>query len=368
MSKKKILHIITGLEVGGAETQLYRTLPKLQTYFDNRVCCIFGHGVMGKKLENSGVPVYYLDLKNIFDLGIIFRFKRIIKEFRPNILVTYLIHADLFGRVFGKLFGIKIIICSQRGSLLEWEFLRKIDKLTKFLVNYYIVQTAAAKKELMQKLNLPDNKFVVIPNSINLKKFDFQLDVTKKKNELKINTENINIVCVGNLRIGKGHDTLLQAFELAYKRNPHMNLLIAGDGNQKKNLLNQVNTYKSRENIYFLGNRNDIMEILKISNVFILLTLAEGMSNAIMEAMASGLAIITTDIEQNKELICNEKNGILIPANNVRIATEKILELSSNKEKRMWLAKNARESIQEHFSTDIIMSKLTNFLQTTIDC
>ena len=137
MPKKKILHLITGLEIGGAEMMLLKTLPRMQEDFDNRVCCIRGHGPIGKKLEKAGVPVYYLNLKNIFDLGIILRFKKIIKEFQPKILVTYLIHADLFGRIFGRIFGIKKITCSVRVKLVQWKYfpLLIIDGLTSFLVN-----------------------------------------------------------------------------------------------------------------------------------------------------------------------------------------------------------------------------------------
>jgi len=362
MQKKKILHLITGLGIGGAEKMILQTLPKMQSDFDNRVCCITGRGPTGKKLEEAGIPVYYLDLRSIFDFGTILKFKKIAKEFRPDVLITYLIHADLFGRIFGRLFGIKTIICSQRGSLLQWEFLRFFDRLTKSLVTKYIVQTETAKKELMKKLNLPENIFVIIPNAINLEDFDFEINQEKKKVELGINLGNQNIICVSNLRRGKGHEYLIEAFEKINENNQALNLLIVGDGEQKNNLLQQVSDYDSKNNIYFLGNRNDIKEILKISDIFVLPTLAEGMSNAIMEAMSSKLAILTTNIDANKELIENEYSGILIPARNSYEIEDNLNMLLRDEEKRLRFGKNAHEEIKKRFSLEVAIKKITNLL------
>jgi hypothetical protein len=153
MKKKKILHLITGLEVGGAEKMLLKILPKIQNNFDNKVCTLLKDGPIGKDLRKAGIETYHLDFSVLNSIKSILIFRKIIKEFQPTILTTYLIHSDLFGRIFGRLFGIKTIICSQRGSLLNWEWLRVIDRLTKFLVTKYIVQTKTAKKELMKKLN-----------------------------------------------------------------------------------------------------------------------------------------------------------------------------------------------------------------------
>jgi len=363
-NKRNLLHLITGLEIGGAEMMLLKTLPGMQDDFDNRVCCIKGHGLIGKKLEESGIPVYYLGLINIFDIRIIWNFRKVIKEFKPDILVTYLIHADLFGRIFGRIFGVRKIVCSQRGSLLRWEFLRFFDKLTRFLVTKYIVQTKTAKKNLMAKLNLPEEKFRVIPNAIDLQEFNFELDIKKKKKDLGINNENMNIVCVSKLRKGKGHEHLLEAFENVFAENKHLNLLIVGDGEQKNRLLRQIENYSCKNNIYFLGNRSDVKEILKISDIFVLPTLGEGMSNAIMEAMVCGLPVITTDIPENKELITNNENGLLIPLKNVNFLEEAIKKIIYNKDLGGELGENAKEKMRESFDINIIASKFVHFFNS----
>ena len=343
---------------------LLKTIPSLRSTADHRVCAILGHGPIGEKLEQSGIPVYYLELQNIFDFGIVLRFKKIISDFQPDILVTHLIHADLFGRIFGRLFGIQKIICSQRGKLLQWEFLRIIDRATKSLVTKYIVQTETAKHELMGKLRLPEEKFVVIPNAIDIQEYSFDLDKEEKRRELGLSGDDVIITCVSNLRRGKGHEYLLEAFEGIHTRHPKTKLLIVGDGECRQTLLKQVSPYNSKSSICFLGNRSDVKEILRISDIFILPTLGEGMSNAIMEAMASSLPIITTDLSENRELIENQATGLLIPIKNSSALYQAISLILDDKILRESLGRNAKVFTEQKFSSPKVIKKLENFFES----
>ncbi|MBF0557085.1 MAG: glycosyltransferase, partial [Nitrospirae bacterium] len=255
--RHKILHLITGMEVGGAEKMLLKLVPPMEGEFENRVCVIKGRGKLGAELQQTGIPVVYLDLQGQFDFRPILRFREMADEFKPDILVTYLIHADLFGRLIGRAFGIKRIVCYQRGSLLNWEFLRRFDRLTKSLVTKYITQTETAKEELKAALKIEGQKIAVIGNAVELKTYDFEMDTAAKKRDLGLNPDNKNIVCVGNLREGKGHEYLLDAFEQVFKLFSGVNLLIAGDGQKKTELTAQITHFTSKANIHFLGNRDD---------------------------------------------------------------------------------------------------------------
>ena len=341
MPKKIILHLITGLGVGGTETSLLQLLPEMQTHYNNHVCCIMGKGLTGKKLEEKGIPVHYLLLRNPFDIGCIFRFRRIITSIRPDILITYLIHADLFGRMFGKLFGIRKIVCSERGSLLQWEFLRFFDRLTSSFVDKYTVQTFVAKQELIRKLHISEDSVQIIPNPIDTSEYDFKMNTEIKKGSLGIDKNDINIICVSNLRQGKGHEYLLEAFEEVYKKHTGINLLLAGDGEKMDSLKKQASGYVSKKNIRFLGKRDDIKELLKISDIFVLPTLAEGMSNAIMEAMASKVPIVTTNIPANKTLLQDPQCGILVEPGNGKELARALSDIIQNPKSTQKLLENA---------------------------
>ncbi len=361
MKKKKILHLISGLEIGGTETQLLRILPEMQKYHENFVCCVRGHGPIGIELEKNNVPVYYLNFQGFFDLLVIKRFYTVIKKIKPDVLTTYLIHADLYGRFFGKLFGIKKIISSKRGSLLQWEWLSSFDRLTKFMVDHYLVQTETAKRTWMKKLKLSESRFTIMPNGIDIKKFKPSVDRDDKRKSLNIATDSIVISCVARLRIGKGHDILLEAFEKVFKNYSKTDLLLIGDGEKEKELKIQIKNYTSKNNIHFLGNRQDVPDLLAISDVFILPTEGEGMSNAIIEAMIVGVSVITTEIPENKDLIEDKKNGILFPVNNSDSLSEKIQHLINDPGLRNILATNAQEEANERFDYEKVTKKLAEF-------
>lgn len=361
MERKKILHLISGLEIGGTETQLLRILPELEKYHSNAVCCVRGHGPIGIELEKKNIPVYYLNFKGFSDLLVIKRLYSVIKKFHPDILVTYLIHTDLYGRVFGRLFGIKKIVCSKRGALLQWEWLAFFDWLTKFMVTHYLVQTKTARSEWMNRLKLPKRNFSIIPNGIDTNIFQLSIDKKNKCKELKIDHNSFIISCVSRLRRGKGHDVLLQAFENVFKKNKNISLLIVGDGEREEELHRLVRNYSSRSNIYFLGNRTDIPEILAISNLFILPTEKEGMSNAIMEAMVMGIPIITTDISENRDIIKHKKNGLLFPIGDINFVLENIELCINNNQLMNSLGKNARKEALRKFDISIITKRFAKF-------
>ena len=367
MPKKKILHLITGLEIGGAETALLKTLPLLQSDFENRVCCIKGYGPMGNKLEEAGIQVTYLYFDSIFDIPFLpLRFKKIINQFSPDILVTYLIHADLFGRIFGRFFGIQKIICSQRGSLLQWEFLRYADRLTKKLVTQYVVQTKTAQNMLSAKLHLSREKFTIIPNGIDTNHFDTTITSIPLKHSLGIKPDEKVVICVANLYSNKGHFYLLEAFEEVFKHHPKTHLVLAGEGPERENITSQIACYASKNNIHLLGQRTDIPSLLKLSHVFVLPTFYEGMSNAIQEAMASSLAIITTDIPENKDFLTHDRNAILVQVKNSLSIKKALLKLLGDPEFLNKLGKTSQSTVKDLFSIQETSLKWKNLLNKNL--
>lgn len=361
MKKKKILHLITGLEIGGAEMMLLKTLPRLQGDFDNRVCCIMGRGPMGEQLEKSGVPVYYLELKNIFDFGVIWRFRKVIRDFQPDLLVTYLIHADLFGRVFGRIFGIKTIVCSVRVKLVQPKYLLLLlfDGFTSFLVSHYHFNSQAVADMYHRYFLLSKNKATVIPNGLEIDKYQITINKEKKRKEINIPENTTVIGCIGRLEKQKGQIYLIQALSLlpdSVKNN--ISLLFIGDGSDRTKLETLSKDLKLEKNVLFLGRRKDVPELLQIIDIFVLPSLYEGMSNAIMEAMASGKPIIATDIPENRELIQNNSSGILIPPENSKALTDAIELIISDKILKVSLEKKARKTAEEKFDINGILEKI----------
>lgn len=341
---------------------LLKTLPRLQDNFENSVCCIRGHGQIGKRLEEAGIPVYYLELKNIFDFEVIRRFRRITKDFQPDTLVTYLIHADLFGRVFGRIFGIKKIICSVRVKLIQFKYLPLLflDALTSPLVTHYHFNSKTVADMYQKIFFLPERKITIIPNGLEIEKYQISIDTNKKRQELNLSEDAIIIGCIGRLEKQKGQRYLIEAFSQIIKQYPSAILLVVGDGFERENLELLTKKLHLYNSVKFIGKRNDIAEILQIIDVFVLPSLYEGMSNAVMEAMASGLPIIATDIPENRELVKDKINGLLSEPRDSQALATMVGQLIFDKESAAILARNAQKTALQEFDITTITSRYNN--------
>ncbi|MDA2921964.1 glycosyltransferase [Patescibacteria group bacterium AH-259-L07] len=359
MAKKKILHLITGLEIGGAEYSLLKTIPTLEKEFNNLVCAIKGHGVVGKKLAKAGVSIIYLDVKSLLDIGVIKRYRRVLKQFQPDLQINYLIHADLFGRIFGRIFRVPKIISFLRTKLLIKPYLLIVDKLSSGLIDHYFAVSQAVKTLYVMKLGINPDKLTVIPNGVELKRF--QLKYTEKNKIRKtLNLDELDqvMIYVARLQVMKGHDILLQAIYQLRQEFPRIQLLLVGDGKLRPGLENFVTRHQLKKHVLFLGSRLDIPEVLSASNIFVFPTLYEGMPNALLEAMAAQLPIVATDIEENRELIRHRHSGLLVKPKNPHQLAGAIKYLLTHPKFARQLGYNARQRAQEKFDIQVTRQRL----------
>ncbi|PIP26518.1 MAG: hypothetical protein COX31_01905 [Candidatus Moranbacteria bacterium CG23_combo_of_CG06-09_8_20_14_all_40_16] len=362
--KKKILHLITGLELGGgAESMLFQFLPNMQTDLDNQVCVIKGEGEIGKKLEKAKIPVHYLKLKSILDMGIIFRYKKMLKKFNPDVQVNYLIHADIFGRIFGKIFGVKKIVPYIRNIHRNRKFLMFLDKITLPLADFILTNSETARKYYIEKMDAKADRIKCIPNGVDLSLFE-NLNVNRKEKlkEIKIPDNAFVIGTVARLEKQKDIATLIKAFFEVNKKYSKTYLLLIGHGGEKENIKRLVAKLRLEKKVIFLEKRKDIPELLQIMDIFILPSLNEGMSNALLEAMASQKVIITSDTEENIELVRNNYNGLNFKTGDANDLADKISSCISNGEKYEYFKNKTSSLIGEKYDIKIVTQKFKYFL------
>lgn len=345
---------------------LLRTLPSLNRY-EHKVITLKQLGSLTPNFVSAGITVESVHCKNLFDLFGIFRLHKLVREESPDIIITYLFHADMLGRLFLRMAHTPVIPFLRTTYNHQKYFIARIlEWLTKPLVKQYLANSEAVKDFYTQHIGVNPKKITVIPNGINVAYFDSLIPNLELKTSLMIPAENSVIICVANLHINKGHSYLLEAFEKLYQEDPNIQLLLVGDGVEYSNLKKQIQKYTSRNNILFLGRRSDVPELLMISDLFVLPTLFEGQSNAILEAMASGLPIITTDIPENKVFLKDTVSGILVPPKDSSLLYQALQKSYQDPIMRTMLSKEARKIIDNSFSLEKILARWENTLNTVI--
>lgn len=351
--KLKIVHIITGLGVGGAEIHLLKTLPLMKDT-NNVVCSVTSANEIGKKISCTEIRVIYLSEeskeKKIRIMDVIKNLKKVINEEKPDILSTYLIHSDLLGRVLGKITGVKKVICNVRVTEQK-KYLLFLERSSKFLVDEYIANSNSVKAFLVKNQKINPEVIHVIPNGIDLKKIEKIKPIGAGKiSNVLIRNDDYLIVCVGRLHEQKGQIYLIRAMKKVISACSNAKLIFVGDGEKRKEYEEEIKLLELEDNVFLIGKREseDTISIMKSSGLFVLPTNYEGMSNSILEAMACKLPIITTSIPENKELITNEKEGILVNPKDADALAEKIIFAIKNRKKTRSFAEAAFRKVRKY--------------------
>lgn len=317
VKKPVVFHLVTGMEIGGCEKALSRLLPHLQSHTPHLIN-LGKPSALCQALEQAGVPVHSLNAKGLFDRKAIRQFKDLIQTHHPQLLVTYLLHADVFGRLWGKRLGIPRLIKSIRARLPEWRyvFFWIFELLTSFRVDHYVAVAPSSRDFYARTFRIPSRKFTVIPNAADLKELT-PLPLAARlslRTSLHLAASDFVLTYVSKLRITqKNHRFLIHVFSLFQQRFPGAKLLLVGDGPDRVPLQHFIESQGLSTSIQLLGDRNDVPALLQITDVFVFPSLYEGMSNALIEALCSGCSIVASDIPENRDVISNEEAWLCDP-------------------------------------------------------
>ena len=357
--KIRILYIITGLTAGGAELHLSKIINNLSlSEFEKIVCSLTSTYDILPLIKNNTKSVYILDARKKRDLiKIILQVRKIIKITNPDIVHCVMIHSNIIGRIAA--IGLKkILISSIRTRLLYNKITNFLDFISQALVNFYFVNSKSLHK-FVSNYGIRKNKIYIIENGIDFN--DFVPTKTKEEIRRELNLSNLPIICtVANFKTQKDYPTIIKAISLIINECDHIYLVVGkglrfeDQGDKIKQLVNHYNL----TNVKFLGFRNDIANILSVTNIWINSTLFEGQSNSLLEAMAMKLPIITTNIEENREIVRHNKEAILIPVRSPSILANSVKLLLNDNMFAETLAKNAFLRVKSKYNQQDKINKL----------
>lgn len=211
----------------------------------------------------------------------------------------------------------------------------------------------SVKKHLIEDFRLDPKKVRVVYNGIDVGRFKKRDPVVsrKLKDELVLK-EGPVVGIIARLSDVKGHVYLLEAMKKVTESIPEAQLIIAGDGKMKRRLVTLCRELKIEGKVHFIPSARDTAGVLSLFDVFVMPSLKEGLGLALMEAMASGLAVVGSRVGGIENLISHGENGLLVPAAESGALAQAILELLLDKEKRLKFANAASLFISKNFSAE----------------
>ena len=313
----KIIHIIIGLNTGGAELMLKRLIESHQSNssYHHSVVSLTTTGKVGMLLEEMGVEVNALGMHSVFEFPRVFcQLVHLMRSERPYIVHTWLYHADLIGGLAAKIGGVSNIVWGIRTTELKKGSyatlsIRKLLAWLSYWIPKTIVVVADRAKQKHISLNYDASKMVVIPNGFNVKYLDIRPELVATFRQLNtLNLDDFVIGCVGRWSHEKGQDVFIKSAGVILDRFPECKFLMVGLGLESTNqeLVSLIQKYARMENFILLGERSDVSVCLKVMDLFCLPSRSEGFPNVLGEAMLAGLPCVATDSGDSSILGGNE--------------------------------------------------------------
>jgi len=366
-----LMIVMLDADIGGSQMFVLNLVKNLdRTIFNVCVCCIWKGGELEKEFEKYGVTVHVLNKDKGFDLKVIWKLAKLFIKYKIDVVHSNHLPPLMYVVPATWLSGCKNIIHTEH-SFRSWENNKKYLLIAKVLFRY-VQKIVGVCSEISvfisNKLVNDTRKIITIENGVDVEAYSANVSLRGiLREDVGINNDDFVIGMVGRLDHVKNHELAIDAIDEIKKQIPYIKLLIIGDGPIRSLLEARVNKKNLNKEIKFLGNRRDIISLLKLFDVFLLTSLSEGMSVALLEAMAAGKAVIVSDVGGNIDLVQHGYSGLIFESNNMEKLRNSIEFLYKNKAQISILGGNARNCVLHRFSLTEMVRKYESLYQGCID-
>ncbi|HEY0594061.1 MAG TPA: glycosyltransferase [Thermoanaerobaculia bacterium] len=359
-----VTHLITTLETGGAEMMLARLVPALSAKeFRSRVVVMVPGGRAQDLLAAAGVPVVSLGMRRgRWNPFAVLPLVRELRRNRPEILQTWLYHADLLGLIAGRLAGVRSILWNVRNSEIDRAArgTRLVRRLLRGLSSWpeAIVSNSDSAMRFHAGYGYAARRWVVIPNGFDVDRFRPDPESRLRVREsLGIPAAALVVGTVGRSDPLKDHPAFLSAACSVLRKLPgtELHFLVAGAGMTEESPLAAALPEACRRRIHFLGERADVAGIMAAMDVFTLTSVAEGFPNVVGEAMACGVPCVVTDAGDAAKIA--GAAGIVVPPGSPERVEAAWLRLLENPEERRARGEASRKRIVDEYALGSVVAR-----------
>lgn len=370
-----VMQVVRNLEIGGGQ-EVVRTLAENLAEDGCRpVVCTFKDGPLRQDIESLGIPVEVLPGRGYsvvaFPLFIsdLVRIRRdlvhVVKRYRVDVVQTHLLRVLDF---------VILTLRYRRDLLVFWTFqnayftlredhlarhkwllgpkqfaYRVLYRLAARWVDGFIAVSEDVKTALQEAFGIPPDKITVLCNSVDVRRYQQPVDRARIRRELGLAESARVMIVVATFKEQKGHRYLVEAAPPVIEQYPGLHILFVGDGELREELQLQVRDAGVEGHVHFLGFRQDIPELLAASDCFVLPSLWEGLPMALVEAMATGLPIIATEVSGSKQAMIDGETGLLVAPGDVAQLEEAMVRMLSQPDQARAMGIAAQRRAESHF-------------------
>ncbi|OQA91417.1 MAG: putative glycosyltransferase EpsD [Elusimicrobia bacterium ADurb.Bin231] len=370
MDRIKVAHIITKLELGGAQENTLYTCGNLDKKKFNVFLIAGPGGILDKQTQN--IRTYFVkelirEICPLWDAIAIFKIYKILKKEQPLIIHTHSSKAGILGRwaayfyrlASGVANKIKIIHTFHGFGFHDFQnFLVKsvyvnVERITAKITDILIaVAHDNINKGLKNKIGKKE-QYLVIRSGIKLQEYQRKTDTNALKKELGLGADQI-VGMIACFKKQKSPLDFVYTARYVCDKKPETKFLLVGDGDLRPNIESLIKKLHLEQNVILTGWRSDVSQIIKILDVFILTSIFEGLPKVVVEAMASGVPVVATYVDGTKEIIQEGGTGFFVKPHENKKMAERILRLLNDAELRKSFSGQAIKYVNE-FDIDLMV-------------
>jgi len=359
--KLTILEYITPSRLGGAEEYFLRLIRHLGEAGHRVIVVTKRDTPLREEIEKRGLADNLVELHGWhthgkFDPATLKKLKKLVRDEKVDLIHTHLTTASWMGSIAGKLTGVPVVA-----------HVHAADSKTWFQYADYLVAVAQGVKEHLLAQKVPSTKIPLLYYGIDLEKYSQPLPVAEAKAKLNLPPDAKTVGVVASLIERKGHRFLLDALKQIEPETGPVHALFAGEGPLEEDLRTQAAQLGMKERVHFLGFRKDVIDIVSAFDVVALPSMKEGLSIAIMEAMALRRPVLATDIAGMPEVVKDGETGVLVPPADTDALAEGLRHLLVDPEFAASVATNGREFLEAHFDQRELLVKVDQCLQDIVE-
>jgi glycosyltransferase involved in cell wall biosynthesis len=356
----RLVMLIDSLGLGGAERLLVTYLQYFDTtHFEPRVCAldVRDGNPTAADIQRLGIPVDLIPIPKLQDLTGLPRLVRYLRQQRADLLHTQLQFADALGSIAAKILRIPTIStlhtrqgpARNRSSLWRRQF-------TWWSLRHFCDQVIAVSEDARQHYlelgHLSPGQVKTLYNGIDLSQFTCPDEAHRlaQRQTLGSPSHAPLLITVAVLRPAKGIQYLIEALPVILKSIPEVHYLVVGSGEYEATLKEAAQQHGVAERVIFAGVRNDIPDLLALSDIFVLPTLDEALPTVLAEAMAAQKPIVASRVGGVPEMVEHGCNGLLVPPGDPAILAEACLQILQNSDQAGIMGRAGREIVEQRFN------------------
>lgn len=345
-----ILHLCSTSGPGGAERVVSWLASSLDPSRYRSHVCLFRPGWLKDQCDARSLQTTVIPINGMFDWRWVYAALKLMRHEHVALIHAHEFTGNTYGTLLAQMAGVPLIATVHGKSYYPDQVKRRLAYRMVSRLQTMVAVSKDLKQFLVEKISIPAHKISVVYNGIDITTRAEHHSQEDYRRELGLASDESVIGTVGNLYAVKGHTYLLRALPFVLHVHPRTTFIIVGRGDQEVALKEEALHLGIENHVRFLGVREDVQRLLSIMDAFVLPSLSEGLSIALLEAMAAGKPVVATKVGGNPEVVLDGTTGYLVPAQAPHALADSLVKLLTNQSLARQFGESGKQRVLSHFS------------------